>query len=58
MNKIKNFIGKNRKYSIDIVRIAVSLVFLWFGISQIIDPESFLGYVPEWLYQQEPQLGD
>ena len=38
------------------VRIAIALVFLWFGISQIADPESFLGYVPEWLYQQEPQM--
>ncbi len=56
MNKIKNFIGQNKKYSTDIVRIAVSLVFLWFGISQIVNPESFLGYIPEWLYQQEPQM--
>lgn len=56
MNKIKNFIEKNKKYSTDLVRIAVSLVFLWFGISQLIDPESFLGYIPEWLYQQEPQM--
>ncbi len=56
MNKIKNFIERNKKYSIDMVRIAIALVFLWFGISQIIDPESFLGYIPEWLYQQEPQM--
>lgn len=56
MNKIKNFIGQNKKYSTDIVRIAVSLVFLWFGISQITDPQSFLGYIPTWLYQQEPQM--
>lgn len=55
MNKIKNFIGQNKKYSADIVRIAVSLVFLWFGISQIANPESFLGYIPQWLYSQEPQ---
>lgn len=56
MNKIKNFIGQNKKYSTDILRIGISLVFLWFGISQLVNPESFLGYVPEWLYQQEPQM--
>lgn len=54
--KIKNFIEKNKKYSIDIVRIAVSLVFLWFGINQLINAESFLGYVPQWLYPHGPQM--
>lgn len=56
MGKIKNFIENNKKYSTDIVRIAVSMVFLWFGINQIVDPESFLGYIPQWLYSQEPQM--
>ena len=56
MNKIKSFIERNKKYSTDIVRIALSIVFLWFGINQLINPESFLGYVPQWLYQQEPQM--
>ena len=56
MNKIKNFIEKNKKYSTDIVRIAVSLVFLWFGISQLVNPESFLGYIPQWLHPHEPQM--
>lgn len=54
--KFKEFFEQNKKYSTDIVRIAVSLVFLWFGINQLIDPESFLGYVPQWIYQQEPQM--
>ncbi len=56
MNEIKNFIGQNKKYSADIVRIAVSLVFLWFGINQLINPESFLGYIPQWLYPHGPQM--
>jgi len=56
MNKIKNFIGQNKKYSTDIVRIAVSLVYLWFGINQLINPELFLGYVPQWLYPHSPQM--
>ncbi len=56
MSKLKKFIEKNKKYSTDLVRIAVSLVFLWFGISQLVNPESFLGYVPIWLYPHEPQM--
>ena len=56
MHKIKNFIEANKKYSTDILRIALSIVFLWFGINQLISPESFLGYVPQWLYAQEPQM--
>ena len=54
--KFKEFFEQNKKYSTDIVRIAVSMVFLWFGISQLLDPESFLGYIPQWLYQQQPQM--
>ena len=56
MGQINKFIEKNKKYSTDILRIAVSIVFLWFGISQIINPESFLGYLPQWLYQQGPGM--
>ena len=55
MEKIKSFIQNNKKYSTDIVRIALSIVFLWFGISQLIDPGSFLGYLPQWIYT--PQQG-
>lgn len=39
-----------RKYAPAVVRVGVALVFLWFGISQLVNPESFLGYVPSWLY--------
>ena len=56
MNKIKKFIIENKKYSTDIVRIALSIVFLWFGVNQLINPESFLGYVPQWLYPHAPQM--
>ena len=56
MEKIKNFIEKNKKYSTDIIRVALSIVFLWFGINQIINPESFLGYVPQWLYPHGSQM--
>ena len=48
MNKIINFLNKNKKYSVDIVRISLALVLLWFGINQVSDSDSFLGYVPAW----------
>ena len=37
---------KYQKYAPLVLRIGLSLVFLWFGISQLVNPESFLGYVP------------
>ncbi len=30
------------------MRVAVALVFLWFGVNQVFDPTSWLGYVPSW----------
>ena len=38
------------KYAPAVVRIGLALVFLWFGVSQLVAPESFLGYVPSWIY--------
>jgi len=49
MEKIKNFITKNKNYSIVIIRISLALVLLWFGIDQIINPENWFGYIPSWL---------
>jgi len=43
-------LDKYKKYSPIILRIGVSLLFLWFGITQLINPESFYGYVPQWIY--------
>ena len=31
-----------------LVRIAMALVFLWFGINQLIEPRDFIGYLPGW----------
>jgi uncharacterized membrane protein YphA (DoxX/SURF4 family) len=30
------------------LRISMSLVILWFGVQQIIDPTSWLGFLPAW----------
>lgn len=56
MKNIKDFFIDNKDYSIAIVRIGLALVLLWFGIHQLINPESFLGYMPQWLYSHEPQM--
>ena len=53
ISNIKGFIAKNRGYSITIVRLAIAFVLLWFGISQLINQESFIGYVPQWLYPHD-----
>ena len=56
MKNIKDFFIENKDYSIVIVRIGLALVLLWFGTHQLINPESFLGYIPQWLYSHEPQM--
>ena len=45
-----------KSYAPALVRIAVSLVFLWFGVSQLVNPESFLGYIPGWLYPHPSEM--
>ena len=47
-SKIVEFLTKNKDYSVSIVRIGMAFVFLWFGLNQIFDAESFFGYVPLW----------
>ena len=48
MSNIKEFFIKNKKYSTTIIRIALALVLLWFGIDEIINPENWFGYIPQW----------
>src|SRR3989338_10098260 len=31
------------------VRISLAFVFLWFGLNQLFAPESFVGYLPQWV---------
>jgi len=35
-------------YAPAVVRISLSLVFLWFGFNQVFDTSSWLGWVPAW----------
>lgn len=39
----------SKDYAPIIVRISISLVFLWFGINQLISPEDFMRYLPNFL---------
>ena len=32
-----------------LVRISISLLFLWFGINQLINPDYFTGYLPDFI---------
>jgi uncharacterized membrane protein YphA (DoxX/SURF4 family) len=48
MKKIIKLIEKNQKYSVTIIRLGIALVLLWFGINQMLDSGSFIGYVPPW----------
>ena len=53
ISQIKDFVDRNRKYSVVIVRLGLAFVLLWFGVNQLINQESFLGYVPQWLYPHD-----
>jgi len=43
------YLHKYSIYAPALVRISLSLVFLWFGVNQLIDAETFIGYVPDFL---------
>ena len=42
--KIDNY----KKYSPSLLRIALSLVFLWFGSNQLINTELWISFLPSW----------
>lgn len=41
-------IDRFKGYAPTVLRVGLSLVFLWFGLNQFFDAEMFLGYVPGW----------
>ena len=38
-----------REIAARIVRIGMSLVFLWFGLNQLFQPDNFMGYLPSFI---------
>jgi len=54
MNLEQNlFLKRMQVYAPSIVRIAVSFVFLWFGVNQLFFPNDFMGYLPAWTMQDQ-----
>ncbi|MEK6917256.1 MAG: DoxX family membrane protein [Nanoarchaeota archaeon] len=43
----------SKEYAHILVRISISLIFLWFGINQLINPENFMGYLPNFILISE-----
>ena len=39
-----------KEYAPIVLRISLSLVFLWFGLTGVFNTEQFIGYVPEFAY--------
>ncbi len=44
------FLEKIKDYAPVVNRIGLSLVFLWFGFNQLFNPDYFIGYLPEFLF--------
>jgi uncharacterized membrane protein YphA (DoxX/SURF4 family) len=38
-----------KRFAPTVLRLGLSVVFLWFGINQLLSPDLFLGYVPSWM---------
>ena len=38
-----------KAYAPIVLRIAMALVFLWFGFNQVFNPVNFIGYLPGWM---------
>jgi len=44
-------INKYKKYASLVTRLGISFVFIWFGINQLINPDWFMGYLPDFILQ-------
>ena len=38
-----------KNFSPILVRVTIAIVFIWFGLQQLIDPASWLGFLPIWI---------
>ena len=43
-------IAPYKNYAPMVLRYGLSIVFLWFGISQLVNPNNFVGYLPDFLF--------
>ncbi len=44
---------KLQYYTKPLTRLSISFLFLWFGLNQIVNPENFIGYLPEFILQSD-----
>lgn len=42
--------NKNYELSNKILRIGLGITILWFGISQLLSPNNWIGYLPNWAF--------
>ena len=49
-NVNNNLLSKNVDLGINILRVGLGLTILWFGISQLVNPNEWIGYLPEWAF--------
>jgi len=45
-------IQKNYILAEKILRIGLGITILWFGLSQLISPQNWVGFLPEWAFTQ------
>jgi uncharacterized membrane protein YphA (DoxX/SURF4 family) len=45
---------KLRIFSSPLLRLGLAFVFLWFGVSQIINPSAWIAYIPDWVVNNSP----
>jgi len=45
---MQNFFKKYTSYSPSVLRIGISLIILWFGFTQLFNPEWGLSWLPSW----------
>jgi len=50
-------IERYKKYAPMVLRIGLALVFLWFGVNQLLFPKTFIGYLPSWIVQDSMGIG-
>lgn len=43
-----SFADRYKAYAFSVVRMSLALVFLWFGVNQLLYPQDFIGYLPGW----------
>jgi len=45
-----NIYNNFKKFAPIILRYGIGLVYLWFGISQLLNPANFVGYLPDFIF--------